>query len=93
MTASGRSLHDVMLADRLAKRDSLEAEGSEIQRFVMSGGDPLGQPSPDRGGLLQSVAGEPVGEYEVSQHGVRPDDRVVVECIDLVMTGPGIDES
>ena len=46
---------------------------------------------PGGGRLLRAVSGEAVGEIEVGQLRVRADDGVVVERVEVVEAGPGID--
>ena len=46
---------DVELSDRLAARDSLEAERPQVDRLVLPGDNPLCEPSPDGWCLLEPV--------------------------------------
>src|SRR5207248_8605288 len=96
-----RLLHDRMvrpasdnveLAHRLVAVDALITKWREVQRLVCTGRDQLRQPATDRRRLLQSVTGESVGKKEVWDIRMGTDDRVVVERVDLVMPGPGIEQ-
>ena len=54
--------------------------------------DQLGDGAARGGGLLRAVSGKAVGEVEVGQLRVRADDGVVVERVEVVEAGPGIDD-
>src|SRR6185436_6604931 len=91
--ADRRFSDDGELADRLVALDALVAERGEIEGLVVPGGDPLGEAAADRRRLLEAVAAEPVGEHEVPEARMRPDDGVVVERVDLVVPGPCIEQA
>src|SRR5699024_10890722 len=48
----------------------------------------LAQIAPDRGGLLQAVPTEAIGEPEVADLRVRPEYGVLIECIVRVVACP-----
>src|SRR6185312_10993515 len=82
-----RSYH-VQFQDWSIIEHPLEAEAAQVQRAVSAIGDQLGDSPANRRRLLQPVAAEAVGEVKVPNLRMRPQDRVLVERVVVVMSDP-----
>ena len=79
----------ICLPQRPAGADAVMAERSQIERHIAAAGDPFGHAATDRRGLLHAVAAEPIRENQIVEFGMRPDDAVLVEGVEVVIAGPG----
>src|SRR5690554_4299811 len=88
MRARRRS-DDLQLAKGTPFRDSLVAEGRTVERAIAAVDDPLRQSLSNGRGLLETVTGKAVCEEEILHVRMRPDHRVLVESVVVVVPGPG----
>src|SRR5262245_21604681 len=88
--AAASASDDIELGKRRPGSDPLIAEAPDIDGPVFAMHDVLGDHLPDCRRLLQPVPGEAIGEIEIAQAGMRPDDRILVEVVIVVMADPGI---
>src|SRR5262245_41012002 len=86
--ADERSADDVALDDGPAGREALVPEHRQVERGVSAVGDQLRNGATRCRRLLDAVAAEAVREDQVRQLGVAADDRVLVDHVVLVVTGP-----
>ena len=89
-TAPGRccALDHRAFDERAAFGDAAVEEGAEVEGAELAVEDPFGRAPAHRRRLLEAVAGKAVGEDEIGDFGVRPEDRVVVEGVVRVVAGP-----
>ena len=69
--------------------DALIAERVEVEARVAAVDYQLGKAAADGRRLLQAVARKAGGNQQVGEAGQGTDDRVLVECVEVVMAGPG----
>lgn len=81
-------LDHIQFPERPPLRDALIPERRAIDRAIAAMHDELRQRLADRRRLLQAMAGKAVGEEEVVDLRMRPDHRVLVERVVVVMAGP-----
>src|SRR5262245_13237316 len=80
-----RSYH-VQFQDWSIIEHPLKPEAAQVEGAVSAIGDQLGDGAADRRRLLQPVAAEAVGEVEVPNLRMRPQDRVLIERIVVVVS-------
>ena len=67
---------------------ALETERRQIERCKATIDDEFCSSPSNRRGLLEAVTGEAIHDNQIGHIRNQPDDRVVVECVDIVVAGP-----
>src|SRR4029079_3528999 len=82
----------IALEKRRLLEDALEAEALEIDGAVLPMDDELSNGIAGSRPLLQAVAGKAIGEEEIRNLRMRPDDGILVEGVIVIVADPGIDD-
>src|ERR1700710_2524158 len=82
-------LYHIAFQQRTARRDALEGEIREVERAIAAMDDQFRQPAPDGGRLLHAMAGKTCREIGVVVTRQPPDDGVMIENVEIVVSRPG----
>src|SRR5688500_987129 len=73
-----KASNNVLLNQSRALHQPLRRQRQQVQAAVTALGDPFGQAAPYSGRLLQPMTAESIGQQQVGQMRVRPQQRIVV---------------
>src|ERR1041385_2593952 len=81
--------YDVEFSHATPLSDTLIAEQSEIDRYILLMGNELRDGAAGGGRLLQAVTREAIREDEIHDLRMPPDHGILVEGVVVVVSGPG----